>query len=1349
MNLGNYTLTNGVDSIAVGFSAKAPKTDAIAVGGYTQAKQVGSIAIGQGAVANTGGLALGYDSLADRSYGSIGYFTTLGSTDQAAIAEKLGKTAEYNQLVDTINGYSDLAAQERQYRTYISERQNNQDLLSAEIENLYKNPAGSAAYNTSLAKIREYQQKIKENNDGENSLSSIVSTKNPDYVKLKAARTELRNMFAAYMSTADAVSVGNTEKGIYRQITGVAAGSADMDAVNVAQLKDMGSAGLDFKGDSDTVVHRDLGATLNVVGGNTDATSLTDNNIGVVADTTTGTLNVKLAKNLTMGDGSITFINAKDATGNTLVQGQDGKWYSDLTDATYDATNNVYTKADGNTVSAVENPTVSEVKLSNTGLDNGGNKITNVAAGTEDTDIVNLGQLKGSTIGSSKVEYTDAGAGTITLTMQDGKDVKINGLQDKYVTGASLDGNKLTITRNDDQKFEVDNIATTADIVGENSKVNLKFTGDDTTEDGTITKINGATLNILGGTTEFTTANNIGVVKDGDALRVKLAKDINMGNGSVTFANAKDAIGNTLVQGQDGKWYSDLTDATYDATNNVYTKADGNTVSAVENPTVSEVKLSNTGLDNGGNKITNVAAGTEDTDIVNLGQLKGSTIGSSKVEYTDAGAGTITLTMQDGKAVKINGLQDKYVTGATFKDNTLTITRNDDTSFKVGDIASKTDMDSAVSNANLKFTGDDKLEDAAITKKNGETLTIYGGVAATDADGNSLLSDVNNVGVVKTDDGLQIKLAKDLAGIDSARIGGTVADGVATGGIYIANQSVTYNGSAKKTENGLYITGLANTAWNPTTDGIVSGRAATEDQLKAAYDGLSTTITANKVVAGDNITVTRLKDGSGTKVSLSDNLAFGDKNGKNIAISGNDAIISAGDGGSNKVVVDGTNSTVTAGTGANQVTVDGTKAAITAGEGANQVAVDGTKGQVTIGETGKGLVIGNQDVAVKNADGTDKVDENGNAVKDSGKYITGLDNTTWNPAEKGYVPDRAATEGQLKDIVGQFDVINNAKRGFNSDTGVKVERGKDDVLDIKGGAKGDLSEGNIGVVNNTDATGFDVKLAKDLKDLNSITSNTVTTNELTVSEKANIGNVSISNDNVTIGTGDSQTVLSNEFITTGSVTTGNTTVNDSGVTIKVTDSSKSDITLTNDAISMGSNRVQNIAAGVEATDAINKGQFDSAVSAIGNGMNQLGNSINKLDNRVNRVGAGAAALAALHPLEYDPESKWEISAGVGNYKSANALALGAFYCPNSDTMFSVGSSYGGGENMVNAGVTLRIGPGETLKYSSKREMAQKINDLESVVADQKGELTDLKSVVAEQKDRIEELTKLVNALVNK
>ena len=1163
-----------------------------------------------------------------------------------------------------------------------------------------------------------------------------------------------------WKSVLGAVSVGKTDN--TRQITNVAAGSEDSDAVNVAQLKAAGTAGLNFKGDGDTVVHRDLGATLNVVGGNTDATALTEGNIGVVADSDAGTLSVKLAKNLALGDGSITFAptGAKDADGNTLVQGQDGKWYSDLTDATYDATNNVYTKADGTTVSAVENPVVSSVKLTNTGLDNGGNKITNVAAGTVDTDIVNLGQLKGSQIKASDVTYADNGSGTITLTMQDDSKVTIDSLKDIYVKEGKLENNTLTFTRNDNTSFEVGDIASKTDMDSAVSNANLKFTGDNTAEAATLTKKNGETLNILGGATEFTTANNIGVVADTDkgTLNVKLAKNVSMGDGSITFApNAKDAEGNALVQGQDGKWYSDLTDATYDATNNVYTKADGTTVSAVENPVVSAVTLTNTGLDNGGNKITNVAAGTEDTDIVNLKQLKGSTIKSSELKYTDAGVGTMTLTMQDGSKFEIGGLQDKYIKDASLDGNKLTITRNDDKKFEVDNIATTADIIGENSKVNLKFTGDDTSESATITKKNAETLTIYGGVAATDADGNSLLSDVNNVGVVKTDDGLQIKLAKDLSGIDSARIGGTVADGAATGGIYIANQSVTYNGSAKKTESGLYITGLANTKWNPTTDGIVSGRAATEDQLKAAYDGLSTTITANKIVAGDNITVTPLEDGSGTKVSLSDNLAFGDKNGKNIAINGKDGIISAGDGKDNQVVVDGANSTVTAGTGANQVTVDGTKAGITAGKGANQVAIDGTKGQVTIGEAGKGLVMGNQDVAVKNADGTDKADENGNAVKDSGKYITGLDNTTWKPEENGYVPNRAATEGQLKDVVGQVDTkidginkdietINNAKRGFNSDTGEKIERGKDDVLDIKGGAKGELSEGNIGVVNNTGATGFDVKLAKDLKGLNSVTSNTVTTKELTVSEKANIGNVSISNDNVTIGTGDSKTVITNESVTTGSVTTGNTTINNDGLTVKNEDSLKN-ITVQNNNVSMGGNVVHNVADGVEATDAINKGQFDRTVNAIGTGMNQMSNRISKLDTRVDRVGAGAAALAALHPLEYNAYEKWEISAGVGNYRGANAVAVGAFYRPNGNTLVSLGTSYGGGENMVNAGVTWRVGEGETGNYSSKQAMAQEISSLKSVVSDQSSQLQAQNSKIEAQSQQLEEQNKKIEQLM--
>ena len=607
----------------------------------------------------------------------------------------------------------------------------------------------------------------------------------------------------------------------------------------------------------------------------------------------------------------------------------------------------------------------------------------------------------------------------------------------------------------------------------------------------------------------------------------------------------------------------------------------------------------------------------------------------------------------------------------------------------------------------------------------------------------------NNIGVVSDNGALKIKLAKDLQDLNSVRIGGKAAGE----GIYIAKQTVTYTKDDQdgETEEGQFITGLTNKTWDPDNKGIVSGRAATEDQLKAAYDGLSTTITANKVVAGDNITVTELPNGAGTKVSLSDNLAFGDKNGKNIAISGNDAIISAGDGGSNKVVVDGAHSTVTAGTGANQVTVDGTKAGITAGEGANQVAIDGTKGQVTIGEAGEGLVMGNQTVIPKVV-GADGKETDGTAQ--TGKYITGLENTTWKPDENGYVADRAATEGQLKDISDSVknvtDTIGVGKRDFVGDetaddkkVGVKLG----ESLNLKGGADvSKLSDGNIGVVTNKDKNGFDIKLSKDLKGLNSVETNSVTTKELTVSEKANIGNVSISNDNVTIGIGDSKTVITNESVTTGSVTTGNTTINNDGLTVKNEDSSKN-ITVQNNNVNMGGNVIHNVGDGVEATDAINKGQFDRTVNAIGTGMNQMSNRISKLDTRVDRVGAGAAALAALHPLEYNADEKWEISAGVGNYRGASAVAVGAFYRPNGNTLVSLGTSYGGGENMVNAGVTWRVGEGETGNYSSKQAMAQEISSLKSVVSDQSSQLQAQNSKIEAQSQQLEEQNKKIEQLM--
>ena len=108
------------------------------------------------------------------------------------------------------------------------------------------------------------------------------------------------------------------------------------------------------------------------------------------------------------------------------------------------------------------------------------------------------------------------------------------------------------------------------------------------------------------------------------------------------------------------------------------------------------------------------------------------------------------------------------------------------------------------------------------------------------------------------------------------------------------------------------------------------------------------------------------------------------------------------------------------------------------------------------------------------------------------------------------------------------------------------------------------------------------------------------------------------------------------------------------------------------------------------------------------------NKVGELGTRVNRVGAGAAALAALHPLDFDPDDKWDVAAGYGNYKDAHAVSVGAFYRPNEDTMFSVGGSFGGGENMVNAGVSVKLGQGNHMS-TSKVAMAKEIVDLKDAV----------------------------------
>ena len=176
----------------------------------------------------------------------------------------------------------------------------------------------------------------------------------------------------------------------------------------------------------------------------------------------------------------------------------------------------------------------------------------------------------------------------------------------------------------------------------------------------------------------------------------------------------------------------------------------------------------------------------------------------------------------------------------------------------------------------------------------------------------------------------------------------------------------------------------------------------------------------------------------------------------------------------------------------------------------------------------------------------------------------------------------------------------------------------------------------------------------------------------------------------------------------GSVTTGDTTINNNGVTINNGPS------ITKDGIDAGGKTITNIGNGTNATDAVNKGQLDEAVQNTNREVGHVANALNKLDSRVNKVGANAAALAALHPQDFDPDDKWDFAAGYGNYKDAHAIAVGAFYRPNEDTMLSVGGSFGGGENMVNAGITFKLGQKNSVGRS-KVAMAKEIIDLKTEV----------------------------------
>ena len=206
------------------------------------------------------------------------------------------------------------------------------------------------------------------------------------------------------------------------------------------------------------------------------------------------------------------------------------------------------------------------------------------------------------------------------------------------------------------------------------------------------------------------------------------------------------------------------------------------------------------------------------------------------------------------------------------------------------------------------------------------------------------------------------------------------------------------------------------------------------------------------------------------------------------------------------------------------------------------------------------------------------------------------------------------------------------------------------------------------------------------------------------------------------------------------------------------------VSITAKGLDVGKTIIHNLADGKALTDAATVGQLTTAkeefnthftkldgdVTNLGNrvttvegdvvnlqnSMNGMNTRITKLDRRVDKVGAGAAALAALHPLDFDPDNKWDIAGGYGHYAGQSAMALGAYYRPNEDVMFSIGGAFGNGEDMINAGVSVKVGSGESKTTTSKAAMAKKINELQQVVTTQHQQLEEQKADMAKQDAKI-------------
>ena len=560
--------------------------------------------------------------------------------------------------------------------------------------------------------------------------------------------------------------------------------------------------------------------------------------------------------------------------------------------------------------------------------------------------------------------------------------------------------------------------------------------------------------------------------------------------------------------------------------------------------------------------------------------------------------------------------------------------------------------------------GDLTGKNVSISGTNG-TIEATGAITTKDrvyADKGAKLADIDVTG--DTISNGDAKLALNGAAGTAGMINGKGASVYMQDGYTVINSKVAFDQNGK-------ISGVAAGAVTADSTDAVNG-----SQLHAVATEAGK---HSKVVSGNNINVeeTDVDGQKFYKVNMNKDIMLGDLTGKNVSISGTNGTIEA-------TGAIATKDRVYADNGAKLADIDVTGNKIS--NGASSIVLDGSNvkvnDKVTIDQDGKISGVAAGEISSTSTDAI-----NGSQLKETNDRVAANETAIKNNTEAISKLDGRVTANETA-IKNNADAIGNLNTRVDG-----VEKLAKQHTTV---AAGD----NITVTEDTNKDGgkeYKVALDKDIN-LDSVTTGQTVMNN----DGLKVGkDVSVTATAVTAG----QTSISND----GLKVNGKTYVSDSGLNAndqKITKVADGDISET-------------------SKDAVNGSQLYKTNQEVANNatnISSLSHSISNLDNRVNKVGAGAAALAALHPLDFDPDAKWDFAAGYGNYRGANAAAVGAYYRPNEDTMFSVGGTFGNGENMVNAGVSFKLGSGSSHVSTSRVAMAKEIKEL-------RGELEAMKSAM--------------------